>query len=225
LWRAGPAGRFGGAEAGFLNAIARPVIAASRTSRAGTFVQGASAELVPPGPVVLLQSHDLAVLAQTPEDTALPADARPAMLGQPPVPARAYNLAAQLLASEAGADPNAAFARASVARHVADAAGGPDRKCPGHRRNGTSPPSSRRRPPAERPCSARIRQERTRARAAPPPRLRKQHARCRPADVRARTHRAGPSQVDLRQDRRARPRQPPIARPRPQQLSTSQHRP
>jgi len=38
LWRAGPAGRFGGAEAGFLSAIARPVTAALRTSQAGTFV-------------------------------------------------------------------------------------------------------------------------------------------------------------------------------------------
>ena len=38
LWRVGPSGRFGEADAGFLDAIARPVTAALRRSLAGTFM-------------------------------------------------------------------------------------------------------------------------------------------------------------------------------------------
>jgi DNA-binding CsgD family transcriptional regulator len=111
LWRAGPAGRFGEAEASFLSAISRPVTAALRTSQAGTFVQSASRELVPPGPVVLLLSRDLAVQAQTPETQRYLRMLVPPALGQRPVPASAYNVAAQLLASEAGVDRNPPLAR------------------------------------------------------------------------------------------------------------------
>lgn len=111
LWRAGPAGRFGAAEAGFLSVIAPQVTAAMRRSQAGTFVQGASRELVPPGPVVLLLSRDLDVQAQTPETQRYLRMLVPPELGQRPVPASAYNVAAQLLASEAGIDRNLPLAR------------------------------------------------------------------------------------------------------------------
>lgn len=111
LWRTGPAGRFGAAEAGFLSAIAPQVTAALRASQAGTFIQGASRELVPPGPVVLLLSRDLDVQAQTPETQRYLRMLVPPELGQRPVPASAYNVAAQLLASEAGVDRNPPLAR------------------------------------------------------------------------------------------------------------------
>jgi DNA-binding CsgD family transcriptional regulator len=68
LWRVGPSGRFGEADASFLDAIARPVTAALRRSLAGTFMGGgAPHQPVPPGPVVLLLSRDLEVRGQTPE--------------------------------------------------------------------------------------------------------------------------------------------------------------
>jgi len=111
LWRAGPAGRFGEAEASFLDAIARPVAAALRRSLAGTFVAGARPEPVPPGPVVLLLSRDLEVRAQTPETQRYLQMLVPPAPDQPPVPAGAYNVAAQLLAAEAGVDRNPPLAR------------------------------------------------------------------------------------------------------------------
>jgi len=117
LWRAGAAprpgtvGRFGAAETGFLTAIARPVTAALRRCQAGTFVRGASRELVPPGPVVLLLSRDLEVRAQTPETQRYLRMLVPPAPDRPPVPASAYNVAAQLLASEAGIDKNPPLAR------------------------------------------------------------------------------------------------------------------
>jgi len=111
LWRAGPAGRFGAAEAGFLSAIARPVTAALRRCQAGTFVRAVPRELVPPGPVVLLLSRDLEVRAQTPETQRYLRTLVPPTPGRPPVPASAYNVAAQLLASEAGIDRNPPVAR------------------------------------------------------------------------------------------------------------------
>jgi DNA-binding CsgD family transcriptional regulator len=111
LWRTGPAGRFDAAEAGFLSLIAPQVTAALRRSQAGTFTQGAARELIPPGPVVLLLSRDLDVRAQTPKTQRYLRTLVPPEAGQPPVPASAYNVAAQLLASEAGVDPNPPSAR------------------------------------------------------------------------------------------------------------------
>ena len=79
--------------------------------QAGTFVRAVPRELVPPGPVVLLLSRDLEVRAQTPETQRYLRTLVPPTPGQPPVPASAYNVAAQLLASEAGIDRNRPVAR------------------------------------------------------------------------------------------------------------------
>jgi len=111
LWRIRPAGRFEEAETSFLDAIARPVTAALRRSLAGTFMCGAPHEPVPPGPVVLLLSRDLEVRAQTPETQRYLRTLVPPAPDQPPVPAGAYNVAAQLLATEAGVDRNPPSAR------------------------------------------------------------------------------------------------------------------
>ena len=111
LWRVSPSGRFGEAEAGFLDGIARPVTAALRRSLAGTFMCATPHEPVPPGPVVLLLSRDLEVRAQTPETQRYLRLLVPPAPDQPPVPAGAYNVAAQLLAAEAGVDQHPPLAR------------------------------------------------------------------------------------------------------------------
>jgi hypothetical protein len=71
---------------------------------------------MPPGPVVLLLSPSLAVRAQTPQTqrylrVLVPPDAE----DQAPVPASAYNVAAQLLAVEAGVDGHPPTARVHLA--------------------------------------------------------------------------------------------------------------
>ena len=95
LWRVGPAGRFGVAEASFLDAIARPVTAALRRSLASTSMCGTWPKPIPPGPIVLLLSRDLEVRAQTPETQRYLRMLVPPAPDQPPVPAGAYNVAAQ----------------------------------------------------------------------------------------------------------------------------------
>lgn len=107
LWRMKR--RFTSAEAAFVADIAAPVTTALRRAQANTFVP--VRQPVPRGPVVLLLSADLDVRAQTPETddylrTLVPPDGERA-----PVPAAAYNVAAQLLATEAGIDTHRASAR------------------------------------------------------------------------------------------------------------------
>jgi DNA-binding CsgD family transcriptional regulator len=60
---------------------------------------------------VLLLSGDLEVRAQTPETQRYLRMLVPPAPDQPPVPAGAYNVAAQLLATEAGVDRNPPLAR------------------------------------------------------------------------------------------------------------------
>jgi DNA-binding CsgD family transcriptional regulator len=111
LWRI-QAPPFREDEIEFLNHIAGPVTAALRRSQAKTFAPSRPADNLPPGPVVLLLSPALDVRAQTPQTqrylrVLVPPDAE----DQAPVPASAYNVAAQLLATEAGADTNPPLAR------------------------------------------------------------------------------------------------------------------
>ena len=65
----------------------------------------------PRGPGALVLSPGLTVRAQTPQTQAWLAALVPTMSGQDPVPASAYNVAAQLLANEAGVDSHPAQAR------------------------------------------------------------------------------------------------------------------
>lgn len=115
LWRSGPAGSFAPAEARFLEAIARPVTTALRRAVASTFVAGVSRALAPPGPVVLLLSGDLEVRAQTAQTQHYLRLLLPPEPERSPVPASAYNVAAQLLAAEARIDHNPAAARVHLA--------------------------------------------------------------------------------------------------------------
>jgi DNA-binding CsgD family transcriptional regulator len=83
------------------------------------------------GPVVLLLSAGLDVVGQTPETAAYLRTLVPPPGNSAPVPAAAYNVAAQLLAVEAGIDAHPAAARVHLAdgRWLtvrADRLGGPD---------------------------------------------------------------------------------------------------
>ncbi len=99
------------AEANWLADIAGPVTTALRRSQAHAFVAGTSATAPRTGPVVLLLSAGLDVLGQTPETQEYLRMLVPPDDDRPPVPASAYNVAAQLLAAEAGVDPNPPWAR------------------------------------------------------------------------------------------------------------------
>lgn len=115
LWRIQSA-PFSGAELQFLAGIAGPVTAALRRAQAATFTPSTGTDTLPGGPVVLLLSPALEVRAQTPQTQRyLRVLVPPATEDQVPVPAGAYNVAAQLLATEAGADDNPALARVHLA--------------------------------------------------------------------------------------------------------------
>jgi DNA-binding CsgD family transcriptional regulator len=116
LWRAGASARFSRAEASWLADIAGPVTTALRRSQADAFVAGTSATAPRSGPVVLLLSAGLDVLGQTPETQEYLRMLVPPDDDRPPVPASAYNVAAQLLAAEAGVDPNPPWARVHLPR-------------------------------------------------------------------------------------------------------------
>lgn len=116
LWRTRLAPPFSDADLEFLTGIAGPVTTALRRSQAETFAPSTTAGRPPAGPVVLLLSPALEVRAQTPQTqrylrVLVPPDAD----DQAPVPASAYNVAAQLLATEAGADTNLPLARVHLA--------------------------------------------------------------------------------------------------------------
>jgi DNA-binding CsgD family transcriptional regulator len=116
LWRTQPAPPFPDADIEFLGHIAGPLTAALRHSQAKTFTPAGAAEQLPAGPVVLLLSPALDVRAQTPQTqrylrVLLP----PGAEDQAPIPASAYNVAAQLLAAEAGIDHGPPFARVHLA--------------------------------------------------------------------------------------------------------------
>jgi DNA-binding CsgD family transcriptional regulator len=85
---------------------------------AGTFTAGsteAADDEPAAGPVVLLLGPDLTVRAQTPQTQGYLRVLVPPEEGQSPVPAGAYNVAAQLLAAEAGVDRHLPVARVHLA--------------------------------------------------------------------------------------------------------------
>ena len=108
LWRAG--GVFTVADARCVAAIAEPVTAALREAQAATFVARPSSASRP-GPVVLLLSPELDVIGQTPQTHEYLQALIPPERGRAPIPASAYNVAAQLLAVESGVDDHQPSAR------------------------------------------------------------------------------------------------------------------
>jgi hypothetical protein len=203
LWRTG-APAFTAADIEFLGHIADPLTAALRHGLARTFIPGTGGDQLPAGPVVLLLSPAFEVRAQTPQTQRyLQALVPPEAEDQAPVPAGAYNVAAQLLAAEAGMDDNPPVARVHLAggrwltlRAARMDTGPTTPAAAGTRRRGQHRTLDGRRPgnrvrPGVRPDPAR-------GRTAPASRRRRHHPRGRPADVRVREHRPGSPQVDLR---------------------------
>jgi DNA-binding CsgD family transcriptional regulator len=114
LWRTG--GRiFDDAEAALLRGVVSPVTTALRSAHLQTFAIPAEPAHLPPGPTVLLLSPDLEVLRTTPGTRDRLRLLVPREDGGPPVPAGAYNVAAQLLAVEAGVDRSPPSARVHLA--------------------------------------------------------------------------------------------------------------
>jgi DNA-binding CsgD family transcriptional regulator len=118
LWRTEVEAPFEQAELDLLASLAPTVTAALRRCLAHSFDEPAP---VPArtGPAVLVLSPQLEVRAQTPETEAyLRALLPPGETDLRPVPAGAYNVAAQLLAVEAGVDHKAALARVHLGQGV-----------------------------------------------------------------------------------------------------------
>jgi DNA-binding NarL/FixJ family response regulator len=115
LWRNSMSGQFGSAEAAYLADISGPVTTALRRSQARTFSDRSALNEASRGPVMLLLSRDLDVLAQTAETEAYLRMLIPPDEDRSPIPASAYNVAGQLLATEAGIDSHAPMARVHLA--------------------------------------------------------------------------------------------------------------
>ncbi|MGY1617672.1 LuxR C-terminal-related transcriptional regulator [Geodermatophilus sp. SYSU D00691] len=113
LWRQRPR-TFGPDDVAFLGSLTPAVTAALRRGQARTFAAAAPVEDVG-GPLVLLLSHDLEVVRRTPGTEDALRVLVPRDDGGPPVPAGAYNVAAQLLAVEAGVDAAPPRARVHLA--------------------------------------------------------------------------------------------------------------
>jgi DNA-binding NarL/FixJ family response regulator len=115
LWRTHRSLPFPAADIEFLDHISGPLTTALRHSQAATFAPATAGQL-PAGPVVLLLSAGLDVRAQTPQTqrylrVLVPRDEQ----DQAPIPASAYNVAAQLLATEADVCDNPPLARVHLA--------------------------------------------------------------------------------------------------------------
>jgi DNA-binding CsgD family transcriptional regulator len=117
LWRTGAATSFTDEDAAFLSAIAKPVTEALRRCQADTFSLATPAT-VRVGPAVLMLSPSLEVRAQT-----VQTDEYLRLLVSPgtdrrPIPAGAYNVAAQLLSIDAGVDEHPPTARVHLSAGV-----------------------------------------------------------------------------------------------------------
>jgi DNA-binding CsgD family transcriptional regulator len=117
LWRSGDAHPFGDPDLAYLAAVVGPTTEALRRSQARTF---AAAAPFPErtGPAVLIMSPRLEVKAQTPDTEEYLRGLVPPDGDRRAIPAGAYNVAAQLLAVEAGVDDHPPSARVHLDRGV-----------------------------------------------------------------------------------------------------------
>lgn len=113
LFRGAGFGPFSPAELTFLADLVSPLTMALRRSQANCFATRTQ-DRSPTGPAVLLLSPQLQVLGQTPETHAYLRVLVPPAENRPAIPASAYNVAAQLLAVEAGVDHHPPTARVHV---------------------------------------------------------------------------------------------------------------
>ncbi|WP_202806467.1 helix-turn-helix transcriptional regulator [Kribbella catacumbae] len=112
LWRNGAHG-FGDEEVALLDKAAPVITSGLRGALARTFTTTHPDERL--GPVVLLLGEDLGVRSQTPSTDAWLRLLNPTDGALTPVPAQAYNVAAQLVAREAGVDSHEPTARVHLA--------------------------------------------------------------------------------------------------------------
>jgi DNA-binding CsgD family transcriptional regulator len=112
LWRAD--GPFTAAELTLLGGLDRPVTPALRRTLAAAFTGDAPATARSVEPVVMILSADLQPITQTPLVDAHLRALLPTGAGREPIPAAAYNVAAQLLARERGIDDHPPYARAHL---------------------------------------------------------------------------------------------------------------
>jgi DNA-binding CsgD family transcriptional regulator len=116
LWRCGgPEPRFTPVEQALLGSLTPALTAALRGAQAATFAEPPAPVSALDAPVVLLLSGSLELLDQTPRTDAHLRLLLPTSPGAAPVPAAAFNVAAQLLAAEAGVDDGPPTARAQLA--------------------------------------------------------------------------------------------------------------
>jgi DNA-binding CsgD family transcriptional regulator len=110
LWRTGVSPPFTDAETGFLETVVPTITEALRRTQARTFDE-APVRYGSAGPGVIVLSPELDVKALTAEAENLLRVLLPPDADRRPVPAAAYNVAAQLLAVEAGVDDHPPTAR------------------------------------------------------------------------------------------------------------------
>lgn len=110
LWRSGADARFTSAEVQQLGRAVAPLTLSLREAVARTFADVAPA-LPRVGPSVLVLSPELEVRVQTAESEEILRALLPPGADRRPVPAAAYNVAAQLLARESGIDAHPPSAR------------------------------------------------------------------------------------------------------------------
>lgn len=112
LWRCGAS--WTDTELSFVDSVTEAATVGLRRCLARTFEESGH-PAARPGPVVLLLSAALDVLGQTPQTLEYLSRLVPPPPGAPPIPAGAYNVAAQLLSVEEGVDANPPFARVHLA--------------------------------------------------------------------------------------------------------------
>lgn len=113
LWAAQPVEP---ADLALLKSLTEPLTTALRLRQAATLRHLPAAMSPGPGPAVLILDDDLTVIGRTAAAEGLLARLLPPSGGSSPVPAAAYNVAAQLLATEAGVDHGEPFGRVHVAQ-------------------------------------------------------------------------------------------------------------
>ena len=114
VWREG--GQFSGQDCELMALLGGPVTTALRESRAAAFrLADSDAPTTPMGQAVLLLGPELMVRHQTPQAESDLRALLPTEDSRRPVPAAAYNVAAQLLAAEAGIDSHRPMARTTIA--------------------------------------------------------------------------------------------------------------
>ena len=115
LWRSRPSAPFTAHEADYLARVVKPLTAGLRRAQAATFTADPEAALLAHAdPAVLVLSDRLDVVAQTGQAEQYLRMLVPPEGGRGPVPAGAYNVAAQLLAVEAGIDHHPPRARVHI---------------------------------------------------------------------------------------------------------------